>query len=178
MNWRHIPIFILVTFLTFVLHEGAHWAAGEALGYDMWVNINSAGLARGAYNAEWHNQLVSAAGPLMTILQAVIAFFLIRKHKAITAFAFLFAALMMRMLAAFASFSNPNDEARVSEWLGLGPWTLHILVIAGLLALVFKGGTYLKFGWRSYALAYLAVSLGLAGVIMGESFLPAFNPYG
>lgn len=68
MNWRHIPLFILITIATYLLHEGGHWAMGEILGYDMWVNINSAGLARGEYRAEWHAQLVSAAGPIVTLI--------------------------------------------------------------------------------------------------------------
>lgn len=177
MNWRHIPLFIVVTIVTYLVHEGAHWLAGEMLGYDMWVNVNSAGLASGEYRSEWHQQLVSAAGPLMTLTQAVTAFVFVRKFKAISAFAILFAALMMRFVAMLVSLNNPNDEARVSEWLGLGPWTLHILIVAILLGLTLKGGAYLKLGWWSYALAYLAVSLGLAAVVMGEVYIPRFNPY-
>lgn len=150
---------------------------GEILGYDMWVNINSAGLARGEYRAEWHGQLVSAAGPIVTLVQAVIAFILVRKRKAIAAFGFLFAALMMRGVAMAVSLNNPNDEARISEWLGLGPWTLHILVVGILLGFTVKGGSYLKWKWQSYILAYLAISLGLAAVVMGEAFIPRFNPY-
>lgn len=150
---------------------------GEILGYDMWVNINSAGLARGTYASELHQQLVSIAGPFITLLQAFIAFFLVRKYKAVWAFAFLFAALMMRFVAMMVSFNNPNDEARISEWLGLGPWALYIIVVALLLALTVKAGSYMKLGWKSYGLAYLAVSIGLAIVVLGEPHLPRFNPY-
>lgn len=177
MNWRHIPLFIIATFATYILHEGAHWVAGELLGYDLWVNINSAGLARGEYRAEWHHQIVSAAGPVFTLIQAMIAFLLVRKYKTIYAFAFVFAALMMRFVAMLVSVNSPNDEARVSEWLGLGPWTLHILVVAILLGLTVKAGRDMKFGWRAYALAYVAVSIGLTLVVMGEAYIPKFNPY-
>ena len=177
MNWRHIPLFIVATIVTYLIHEAGHWAMGEILGYDMWVNINSAGLARGEYRAEWHGQLVAAAGPIITLLQGVIAFIIIRKHKAITAFAFLFPALMMRIMAMAVSLKNPNDEAKVSEWLGLGPWTLHIFVVAVLLGLTVKGGSYLRWKWHSYLLAYLAISIGLTAVVMGEAFIPRFDPY-
>ncbi|PHR56285.1 MAG: hypothetical protein COA43_14090 [Robiginitomaculum sp.] len=177
MKWQYIPIFIIVTFVTFLLHEGAHWMTGEMLGYDMWMNINSCGLASGQYNTEWHKHMVSAAGPIVTIIQAIIAFVLVRKNKTIGAFAFIFTALIMRVLAMFMSLNSPNDEARVSEWLGLGQWSLHILVIAVLLGLTLKGGSYMKFRWRAYGLAYLAVSLAIAGVVMGEAFIPNFNPY-
>ncbi len=43
-----VPLFAFVVAFTFAVHEGAHWAMGEALGYDMWVRVNSAGLASGA----------------------------------------------------------------------------------------------------------------------------------
>ncbi len=177
MNWRHIPLFILATFATYVLHEAAHWAAGELLGYDMWVNINSAGLANGVYRNAWHGQLVSIAGPFITMVQAIIAFIILRKHKTIIAFAFLFSALIMRFVAMLMSFIHPNDEARVSEWLGLGHWTLHIGVVLILLSLTLKGGSYLKFRWWSYLVAYVFVSIATAMVVMGEPFLPDFNPY-
>ncbi len=178
MNWRHIPLFFGATLLTFVVHEAGHWAAGELLGYDMWVNINSAGLAQGTYSAEWHRQWVSAAGPIVTLVQALVAYVLVRKRKALAAFAFVFAALMMRIMAAFVSLGNPNDEARVGEWLGVGPWTLHIVVVLFLLSLTLRAGTSLEVGWRGWLLAWLAVSLGIVGVVFGEPHLPAFNPYG
>ena len=175
MNWRHIPLFIFATLATYVLHEAAHWGAGKALGYDMWVNINSAGLAEGRYQKEWHAQFVSAAGPLITLAQAIIGFVLVLKIKSVSAFAFLFAALIMRMTAMAVSLSNPNDEARVSEWLGLGPWALFVLVIAILLVMTIKAGSKLKFGWRAYLLAYICVSAAITAVVLGEPYLPRLN---
>ena len=123
MTWRHIPLLFFAMLMTYVLHESAHWAMGEILGYDMWLKINSVGLAQGEYSTEWHQHLVSAAGPLATVIQGIIAFLIIRKRQAFTAFAFLFSAFIMRLTAMLVSINNPNDEARVSEWLGLGPWT-------------------------------------------------------
>ncbi|ANM29755.1 hypothetical protein ABI59_09460 [Acidobacteria bacterium Mor1] len=178
MAWRHIPLFFSVVVATFVIHEGGHWAAGELLGYDMWVRLNSAGLARGAFSAEWHQQFVSAAGPVVTLIQAAIAYLLVVKRKTNTAFAFVFSALMMRIMAAFVSIGNPNDEARVGEWLGVGPWTLHILVVLLLLSLTLRAGSRLELGWRDYGLAWFAVSLGIAAVVLGEPMLPTLNPYG
>ena len=174
MNWRHIPIFALATLLTFILHEGAHWGMGKALGYDMWIKINSAGLASGEYSAEWHRQIVGAAGPFMTIIQAIIAYFIVLKHKAISAFAFLFAALMMRVMAMLVSINNPNDEAKIGIWFGLGPWALFILAVVFLLVLTLRGGSYMKLGWRTYGFAYLIVSITLTVIIFSESYLPVF----
>lgn len=177
MNWRHIPIVIIATLVTYILHEGAHWAMGEALGYDMWMRVNSVGLARGEYSVEWHGQLVGAAGPLVTVMQGLVAFILVRKQKTINAFVFLFTAFMMRFVAMLISLKNPNDEAGVSEWLGLGPWTLHIIVVASLLFLTLRGGKVLKLGWRSYGFAYVVVSIATAAIVLGEPHLPVFNLY-
>ena len=177
MKWQHIPIFVLATVLTYILHEGGHWGMGKILGYDMWIKINSVGLASGEYSAEWHRQLVGAGGPLMTIIQAIIAFIIVRKHKAISAFAFLFAAFMMRVTAMLVSIKNPNDEAGVGVWLGLGPWGLFVLVVAFLLFLTLRGGSYMKLGWRTYVFAYLIVSITITGVVFSEPHLPVFNPF-
>jgi len=177
MTWRYIPIVIIATLVTYILHEGAHWAVGEALGYDMWMKINSVGLARGEYSAVWHGQLVGAAGPLMTVMQGLVAFVLVRKQKTINAFVFLFTAFMMRFVAMLISLKNPNDEAGVSEWLGLGTWTLHIIVVALLLFLTLRGGKVLKLGWRSYGIAYVLVSITTAAIVLGEPHLPVFNLY-
>jgi hypothetical protein len=73
------------------------------------------------------------------------------------------------------SFGNPNDEARISEWLGLGTWTLHLIIVGLLLALTLKAGTYLKLRWRDYGLAYIATSLGITLVVLGEGLIPNLN---
>ena len=177
MNWRHIPLLLIATLVTYILHEGAHWAMGEALGYDMWMKINSVGRVSGEYKAEWHAQMVGAAGPLFTVLQGLVAFIVVRKRKAISAFAFLFAAFMMRFAAMLVSIKNPNDEAAVSEWLGLGPWTLHIFVVALLLFLTLQGGKVLELGWKSFGFAYLVMSVAITIIVFSEPYLPVFSLY-
>lgn len=172
MTWRYSPIIIGAVFLTFIIHEGAHWAAGEALGYDMWVRINSAGLVEGTYSVEWHRQIVSAAGPLITLTQGLIGLMLAIAFRSKIAFTFVFSALMMRILAAFATLNNPNDEARISEWLGLGTWTLHGAVIIALAIMTIIAARQLTIGWRSYGFAYLVTSLSMAGIVMSEQHLP------
>lgn len=177
MPLHYIPLFILATIATFILHEGAHFAIGEALGYDMWVNINSAGLVRGAYAHDWQAHLVSAAGPLITLAQGIIAYVMVRKRRSVLAFGFLFAALLMRVVAMMMTLTQPNDEARISEWLGFGPWTLHIAVVALLLWLTVRSGLHLKLRWTGWLMTYVAVSIGIASVVLGESYIPRFNPY-
>ena len=42
MTVKNTPVLVIVFLLTFMVHEAAHWGAGELLGYDMEVSINSA----------------------------------------------------------------------------------------------------------------------------------------
>ncbi len=177
MNWRFLPTFIGAVVFTFVVHEGAHWGAGEALGYDMWLRANSAGLAGGEYATPLHAQIVAAAGPLITLLQAALSLILIAATRAAFFFPFLFSALMMRVLATGVSLSTPNDEARVSEWLGVGMWTLPAIMISILFVLTVFGGVLLKLSWRSYLFSFVVVSVLFTAVIIGEPYLPTFNPY-
>ncbi|MEQ8934381.1 MAG: hypothetical protein RIE56_01145 [Amphiplicatus sp.] len=175
MDWRSIPAFALAALFTFVFHEGAHFAMGEALGYDMWVRLNSAGLAGGAYASALHENLVSAAGPAATLLQGVVAFAAAMAWRSRTAFAFLFMALVIRFLAAGVSLFNPNDEARIGEWLGVGPWALFAAVISFLLLLAMVAGRRLDLGWKSYIFSWLVSSHLVAAVVFGEAYLPALG---
>lgn len=107
MKVSTIVFYALAVPFTFVAHEGAHWAMGEWLGYDMFLRANSAGLVAGAYRGEIDAQLVIAAGPAFTLLQGLVAFALIRVSGAAFAFPFVLSALLMRILAAGVSLSKP-----------------------------------------------------------------------
>jgi len=77
----------------------------------------------------------------------------------------------MRLLAAILSFINPNDEARISKSLGLGSFTLFILICAVLFFLVArisKQEQYTKkFQWINVLLAMLFSSV----IILADQFL-------
>lgn len=127
--------------LTFIVHEAAHWMAGVGLGYEMQMRINggvpiappgTAVTARDAF-------IISAAGPVATALQAILAFALIRTRGSLPAYAFLFVAWFMRFAAAFVSMFNPNDEARMSVQLGWNMWLLPGVVVSILLLLTWAG---------------------------------------
>ena len=175
MNLIYIPYFIVAVLLGFIIHEAAHYAMGTALGYEMFVSINKAGLARGGYTTDLHAQLVSIAGPLITIITAIIALWLIYARNLKAVFPYLFFALMMRVMAAGASIANPNDEARVSEWLGIGMWTLPVIVIAVLLIMTFLGARKLSLGWRSWVFSWVTVSICITAIIFTEPYWPVIG---
>ena len=172
-----ILLFAVVTALTFAVHEAAHWATGEWLGYDMYLRTNSAGLAHGAYQSVLHEQMVTAAGPLVTMLQGLFAYLVIRSSGSRAAFAILLSALLMRTLAAGVSLATPNDEMRLSLSLGLDAWTLFGVSIGSLLVLTAAAVWRLKLSWREIAFGVACWFAFASAVILTEKYLPTYNPY-
>jgi FtsH-binding integral membrane protein len=125
---------VLITWLT---HEFAHWTAGEILGNTMVMTLNTSYPINSTYGQAWHQHVISAAGPLVTILEAIIVFFLIRKTGNQLLFPFLLTCLYMRTLAGGMNLINLNDEGRVSQALGLGAFTMPFIVFGILFYITF-----------------------------------------
>lgn len=181
-SWRASGTFYLLLFVavpaTFIIHEFAHWMTGELLGYSMMMSLNAVSPAEGVYRSAIDAMIVSAAGPLITILQAVIAYLLIRRSGRSVFYPFLFVALFMRAAAMLVSIANPNDEARISMMLGIGTWTLPALVIAGLFVLTWMASRTLRLHWSVNVYSYIVASIGVTGVVYLNAVLTstAFIP--
>ena len=163
-GWNFYLVLLAAMGLSFVMHEAAHWAAGRALGYDMRMSLNGAapiGGFRDSADAAW----VSAAGPAFTLLQAMLAFAVVRMRRSLPAYAFLFAACFMRFAAAAVSVVHPNDEARLSLAWGWGTWTLPVVMVCVLLALTVSAARQLGLGWRTHVLCYLLCSAATAAIV-------------
>jgi hypothetical protein len=153
----------LAGFATFALHEAAHFATGWALGYDMTARLNGVSSLTPALLT--HKAIIDAAGPLATIAQAIVAFILLRHYKLNVAFAFLYFAAFMRVLATGVSTFNLNDEARLSLYLGIGTWTVPIMVSAGLLLLAWRGSRVLALTWKQHIWCYVTASISVSLVV-------------
>ncbi len=169
VTFQYVLISAAAVFITWIAHEGAHWAMGETLGYNMTMNLNTASLASGAYrNNDEH--LVSAAGPVLTMVQAMIAFLLLQRSNRLHWYPFLFVPLYMRIMAGVLNLINLNDEGRISKALGLGTFTLSILVCAFLFYLVYKAsvkaGYSAKLQWATVLLTLLFSSV----LILADQF--------
>jgi hypothetical protein len=168
-GWRFYLVLILACPLTFLVHEGAHWLMGQGLGYSMTMSLNGASPRGGGFTADAHAMWVSAAGPLVTLLQGVVAFLLIRSGRNLLAYPFLFIAWMMRFAAAVVSIKHPNDEARISQMLGLGTWTLPVLMVVALFALLYLANRRLQVGWRANLISYLIASMMFAAIVFVDA---------
>lgn len=135
LNAEYILTTALAVLFTWLIHEGAHWLAGEMLGYQMQMTLNTASPTLPFESLKDEN-LVSAAGPLVTLFQAGLVFILLKRTWKIFLYSFLVVCLYMLLLALGLSFINPNDEARISASLNIGTFTLPFLVVLMLLTLV------------------------------------------
>ncbi|GAB5520475.1 MAG: hypothetical protein RhofKO_27260 [Rhodothermales bacterium] len=159
----------IVGLLTFVVHELAHWLTGLAFGYDMILTLNRV-ITRGEA-LPLHAGLITAAGPAITILQAVVGYAWLKRSKTTIGFALLYMAFFMRLVATLVSLFNPNDEATLGILLGIGFWTLPLLVVLGLLALVWQASRHLDLTWKDHLACYGVASLAVATVVGADMWL-------
>lgn len=153
----------LVGAATYVIHEAAHWIAGAALGYPVSYGINS--VIPGSHMAAGDHMLMSAAGPAITVITALIAFYFVVRRESLFAYAVLYFALFMRVIAAGVSVFNLNDEARISDMLGFEPWLLPGLVIVALLIPTIVASRHLRLSWKVNVFAYVVSSIVAAAVV-------------
>jgi hypothetical protein len=157
-----------------VAHEIGHGLAGKAMGYSVIVRSNHASVEGGVFRSATDALIMSAAGPLVTLLIALVAWPMARRGSKLAAGVVL-AALASRLIAAVASLNYPNDEARISLALGIGKWTLFAVVIVSLAALTVSVLRRQSFDWRWYLGAYIGGSAGFALLVLGEPWLPVIR---
>ncbi len=135
---KYIAVFAIAVFFSWLLHELAHWAVGEFLSYKMVMTLNTSYPLNGQFVQGWHYQLISASGSIFTLCEALLIFVLMTQRKWILLYPFIFTCFYMRLFAAIISFSNPNDEARISSAIGIGKFTLPIIMTIILFGLIYK----------------------------------------
>lgn len=155
--------FALIAVATYLVHEAAHWLTGAALGYPVSYGINS--VIPGAPMTPGDHMLMSAAGPAVTVLTAWIAFYIVMRRDSLKAYAVLYFALFMRVVAAGVSVFNLNDEARISAALGFGPWLLPAVVVLALLVPTVMASRRLRLSWKVNVLAYVVSSVVATAVV-------------
>lgn len=138
ITFTYILLLFVAVFATTILHELAHWAMGEILGNRMVATLNGTNPISGTFVANWHRNFTTAAGPLFTIFQALLFYFVILKYRNIKLYPFLFFPFVMRFAAGLANFMGPNDEGRLGLDFGIGLFSLSIIVCLFLLTLVYS----------------------------------------
>lgn len=173
-SFRITPLYAAVTLLavlaSWLVHEWAHYITGTVLGSEMTMTLNSTYPSARSYPDDSYANIVSAAGPLITLLEAVVVFMLMRSGRRPLLYPFLFVCFYMRLLATVVSFLNPNDEARISTSLGIGKFTLPVLVTAFLFYLLYKTAQRynLSRGVQLFTLA--VIMLVTSAIILSDQF--------
>ena len=169
LNARFYLWLVLAFLISNLIHEGGHWLMGAALGVEMEFGLNVVRYL--SPTTDWQRALADASGPLVTIVQGIVAYVIVQRTGSLKAFAFLYVAAFMRLVAGLVSVMHPNDEARLSMYFGLGKWTLPVLVAAGLILLAVKGSKRLGLTWKDQALCYLVASLAVSAIVGLDRFV-------
>jgi hypothetical protein len=170
INFKYILVTAVAVFLSFEMHELAHFFTGELLGNKMAITLNSGYPINGFYLKEWHYNIVSAAGPLFTIIQAVFFYFLLKRYNNYYLYPWLLITLFMRFSAMLLSFRHLNDEARISNSLGLGMFTLPFIVSVFLFFLVFKINLRYNYSKRFNLITFLLILLFYSAIILTDKY--------
>ncbi|HUR09812.1 MAG TPA: hypothetical protein VM012_00495 [Flavitalea sp.] len=142
---KYIAFTLLAVVLTFLIHEFTHWTVGELLGYEMIMTLNTAYPAKLSYDQNWHYTFISAAGPLITLVQAYTVYLIIKKTSHINWFPFLFSCFYVELLSGIMNYRNPNDLGRISRTFHLGLFTLPLIFIFLHFILVYKTSVRQKY---------------------------------
>lgn len=139
VTFKYLLIVLVTVLLTWIIHEFAHWLMSKLLGYETTMRINGTFYIDGEYPTDIQKIYVSASGPIIKILQGFFAYIYLKNRGWNKYFyPILFIAFYMRFLAGLMNFINLNDEGRISKFLGIGTYTLSIIVSGFLFYLVFK----------------------------------------
>ncbi|MET2984942.1 hypothetical protein [Aureibaculum conchae] len=156
---------------TWLLHEFTHWFTSELLGYEAIMRLNSVSPVAGQQQNKWHQIYISASGPIITLLQALFIF-IVLKTKGWNKFIYplLFVPLYMRILAGVMNVIKPNDEGRISEFLGTGLYTLSILVSLFLFLLVYKTAMKYNLSWKFNTSTTILIMIVSSLLILSDQF--------
>lgn len=148
INLNYILWGCIIVLFTWLLHEFSHWVVSEILGYDTTLRLNATSPVQGSYKQTEDHILISIAGPIITIFQAVLAYILLKPQWNKALYLLLFTPFYMRALAGFMNFINLNDEGRISAYLAIGTFTLPVLVSVFLFYLVYRASAKSNLGWK------------------------------
>ena len=158
ITFNYLLAIIVGVLFTWVLHEFLHWFTAELMGYESVLRLNSVYPVNKDEQPDWDKIYISAAGPVVTILQALVVFLILKKNRwNKLIYPLLFIPFYMRALAGIINFLNPNDEGRISQFLGLGLYTISIAVSGILLFLVYKISKKYKLNWKFHLWTTLLV---------------------
>ncbi|MFY0592312.1 hypothetical protein [Roseivirga sp.] len=167
---KYVGALFLAVLISCFLHEFAHWITGEILGNRMSMSLNGASPISGEYTQKWHANIISIAGPLITIIQAIAFYFILNKQQKINLYPLLFFPFVYRFFAGIANVFGANDEGRVGLSFGLGLYTISIIFSGFLLFLVWKFSAKYKLSLKFNLLTFLLCAVSLFAIVFFDQY--------
>jgi hypothetical protein len=144
LSLKFMLLFIPVAYTSYLFHEFGHWIVGEILGNNMVYSLNNVWPQSGHYIDASHEVYVSSGGPAFTILLSLFFLLIIEKYKIMYAYPFVFFQWFIRFFALVFGGFGQQDEARISAILGLGAYTIAIIVLLILFLIVLRASYLLR----------------------------------
>lgn len=168
---KYILTGIFAVALTWAIHEYTHWLTSELLGYETVMRLNGTSVIDGRIPTELHKAIISISAPIVTILQGLIVFVFLKSrgwNKYL--YLLLLSAFYMRFLAGLMNLIMANDEARVGQFLGIGTFTLSIIVSGVLFFMVYKISRKDKLNWKFQLWTAIITLLASWTLILSDQF--------
>jgi len=146
-------IFIPVAYFSMFFHELGHWTIGEIFGNDMALRLNGVSPKSGQYVENSH-LFVLFGGPCFTIFLSLIFWCVIEKYQIIYTYPVVFFNFFMRLFPLAIKF-DWQDEAKISELLGIGKYTVAIIVLILLLLITWRASRVLKLNYKDNILCVI-----------------------
>jgi hypothetical protein len=144
LSLKFMLLFIPVAYASYLFHEFGHWVIGEVLGNNMVYSLNNVTPQSGNYIDASHEVYSSIGGPAFTILLSLVFLLIIEKHKNIYAYSVVFFQMFIRFFALVFGGFELQDEARISAIIGLGTFTVAIIVLLILFLIVLRASRLLR----------------------------------
>ncbi len=152
-------LFVPVAYISYLFHEFGHWIIGEVLGNNMVYSLNYVWPQSGHYIDASHEVYSSIGGPAFTILLSLFFLLIIEKNKTIYAYSFVFFQMFCRFFALVFGGFGQQDEAKISATLGLGAYTVAIIVLLILFLIVLRASYLLRINFKKNSYIFTVSTL-------------------
>lgn len=146
---KMVLIFVPVAYISYLFHEFGHWFIGEILGNRMTYSLNNVSPRSGQYLDSSHSLWIIMGGPMFTILLSLIFLLVIKRYKVLWTYSFVFFQFFCRFFSLVFGGFYKQDEAKISSILGIGNFTVAIVVLALLFFMIWRGSYLLKLNFKS-----------------------------
>ncbi len=161
----------LAVFITWLIHEFTHWLTGELYGYETIMRLNGTSIIEGKDPTELQSAIISISAPIVTVLQGFVFFWILKFRKWNKyLYPMLFTAFFMRFLAGLMNFQMLNDEGRVSEYLGIGTFTLSVIISALLFFMVYTISKKHQLNWKFQLWTVLIIMIATTILIFSDQY--------